>query len=199
MQSHEDYEWECLQQRIERDRRSDVYDKKEERVTPCQKLGYKVGDEFVIERANSMVVGKKVTLYEDDGTETPFFYRKDLGMTACYNLDRVRKIKDADEQDDKIDAVEDRPDLIVQKEHEWELLQQGKEKDAVNHPDHYTQGGIECIDAIKASMSYIEYLGYLKGNCQKYIWRYRNKGNMRQDLAKAKWYLEELEKEVGNE
>ena len=71
-------------------------------------------------------------------------------------------------------------------------------KDAVNNPEHYTQGGIECIDAIKASMSNIEYLGYLKGNCQKYVWRYRNKGNMRQDLAKAKWYLEELEKEVGN-
>jgi len=93
-------------------------------------------------------------------------------------------------------------------EHEWELLQQRIERDrrsdvydkkAVNHPEHYTQGGIECIDAIKASMSYIEYLGYLKGNCQKYVWRYRNKGNMRQDLAKAKWYLEELEKELGNE
>ena len=86
-------------------------------------------------------------------------------------------------------------------DYEWECLQKRIEQgtpqaDPVNNPEHYNQGGIECIEAIKASMSYIEYLGYLKGNCQKYIWRYRNKGNMRQDLAKAKWYLEELEKEV---
>ena len=25
------------------------------------------------------------------------------------------------------------------------------EHDAVNHPEHYTQGGIECIDALKAA------------------------------------------------
>ncbi len=42
-------------------------------------------------------------------------------------------------------------------------------EDMVNHPAHYTQGGIECIEAIKASMSDIEFLGYLKGNAMKYI------------------------------
>ena len=36
--------------------------------------------------------------------------------------------------------------------------------DNVNHPAHYTQGGIECIDALKASMSRDEYRGFLKGN-----------------------------------
>ena len=71
-------------------------------------------------------------------------------------------------------------------------------EDAVNSPEHYTHGGIECIDAIKASMSRLEFLGYLKGNCQKYLWRYRHKGNAGQDLAKARWYLERLEQEVGN-
>ena len=60
------------------------------------------------------------------------------------------------------------------------------------------QGGIECIDAIKASMSGEEFRGYLKGNALKYLWRYQDKGNPAQDLAKAKWYLEKLEKEVGN-
>jgi hypothetical protein len=64
--------------------------------------------------------------------------------------------------------------------------------DNVNHPSHYTQGDIECIDAIKASMSLIEYRGYLKGNIQKYIWRYNDKLKPQEDLKKAQWYLNQL-------
>lgn len=68
-----------------------------------------------------------------------------------------------------------------------------KEKDdPVNHPSHYTFGGIECIDAIRASMSVDEFKGYLKGCCMKYLWRYRNKGNAEQDLAKCRFYLDKL-------
>lgn len=70
------------------------------------------------------------------------------------------------------------------------------EHDAVNHPDHYTNGGIECIDAIKASMSDEEFRGYLKGNVIKYLWRYRLKSNPREDLEKAMWYLSKLIVEV---
>lgn len=64
--------------------------------------------------------------------------------------------------------------------------------DNVNHPSHYTQGDIECIDAIKASMSMWEYRGYLKGNIQKYIWRYNDKLKPQEDLKKAQWYLNQL-------
>lgn len=71
------------------------------------------------------------------------------------------------------------------------------EEDAVNHPKHYNANGdIECIDAIKASMSPEEYKGYLKGNTIKYLWRYNYKGKPKQDLEKAKWYLERLIAEV---
>lgn len=38
--------------------------------------------------------------------------------------------------------------------------------DNVNHPAHYTQGGIECIEAIKASMTPEAFRGYLKGNVE---------------------------------
>lgn len=62
-------------------------------------------------------------------------------------------------------------------------------------PDHY-KGEIECIAAIKASMSKIEYMGYLKGNVQKYMWRYREKNGL-EDLQKAKVYLEWLIEETG--
>lgn len=73
---------------------------------------------------------------------------------------------------------------------------QEENKDNVNHPSHYTSGGIECIEAIKASMSKDEYKGYLKGNVLKYVWRYKNKNNPVEDLKKAKVYLEWLIKEV---
>ena len=48
--------------------------------------------------------------------------------------------------------------------------------DNVNHPLHYTDGGIECIEAIEAQLTPEEYKGFLKGNVAKYVWREKNKG-----------------------
>ena len=65
------------------------------------------------------------------------------------------------------------------------------QEDAVNHPSHYTDGGIECIEAIESALTNEEYRGYLKGNIQKYCWRERHKGGT-ESLKKAQWYLERL-------
>ena len=71
-----------------------------------------------------------------------------------------------------------------------------KEEDNINHPAHYyTRGGIECIEAIKASMTASEFRGYLKGNVMKYLWRYQLKNGV-EDLRKAQWYLNRLIGEV---
>ena len=64
-------------------------------------------------------------------------------------------------------------------------------EDMVNHPSHYTDGGIETIEAIEAQLSAEEYEGYLRGNCVKYLWRWRYKGGVK-DLKKCKWYLDRL-------
>ena len=65
-------------------------------------------------------------------------------------------------------------------------------EDVVNHPSHYTDaGGIECIEAIEAQLTAEEYQGYLRGNCVKYLWRWRHKGG-KTDLLKAQWYLDRL-------
>lgn len=64
--------------------------------------------------------------------------------------------------------------------------------DLVNNPPHYVGNGIECIDAIEASMSKLEFCGYLKGNAMKYLWRYSQKGNQEQDLQKSIWYTNKL-------
>lgn len=62
--------------------------------------------------------------------------------------------------------------------------------DMVNHPPHYNQKNVECIDAIEsATDSGFEY--YLQGNIIKYLWRYRYKNGL-QDLKKASWYLNKL-------
>lgn len=60
--------------------------------------------------------------------------------------------------------------------------------DNVNHPSHYTQGGIECIEAIKASLGTDGFVDYCKGNVIKYLWRWRDKGGV-EDIEKAQVYL----------
>jgi hypothetical protein len=57
--------------------------------------------------------------------------------------------------------------------------------DEVNHPPHYTVGGIETIDFIEAKG-----LDYNLGNVVKYVSRADQKGNKLQDLEKARWYLD---------
>tara|TARA_A100001201_G_scaffold58422_1_gene56140 strand:- start:848 stop:1078 length:231 start_codon:yes stop_codon:yes gene_type:complete len=63
--------------------------------------------------------------------------------------------------------------------------------DKVNHPEHYNQGTIECIDAIEAMLSQEEFVGYLRGNSLKYRWRFRYKNGI-EDLRKAEWYEKRL-------
>jgi len=65
--------------------------------------------------------------------------------------------------------------------------------DMVNHPPHYTKGGIECIDAIAAAIAEdTDPISiYLKGTVIKYLWRYQHKGGT-QDLQKAAWHVEKL-------
>ena len=64
--------------------------------------------------------------------------------------------------------------------------------DNVNRPEHYNNGGMECIDAIRGMLTHDEYIGYLRGNALKYNWRCRYKGQPIEDLRKARWYEERL-------
>ena len=56
--------------------------------------------------------------------------------------------------------------------------------DMVNSPAHYKVGGIETIDFIEAKG-----LSYNLGNVVKYVTRAGYKGNRKEDLEKARWYL----------
>jgi len=63
--------------------------------------------------------------------------------------------------------------------------------DMVNHPPHYTNSSIECIDAIEAALTPEEFRGFCKGNALKYSWREKHKGG-NEDLKKAQWYLNRI-------
>jgi hypothetical protein len=63
------------------------------------------------------------------------------------------------------------------------------ESDPVN-PSHYKQGSIECIEAMKVALGG-GFLGYLRGNAIKYLWKYDKKNGI-EDLKKARWYLDRL-------
>lgn len=68
--------------------------------------------------------------------------------------------------------------------------------DNVNHPFHYTRGGIECIDALKAATvgkTGIE--AVCVANVIKYLFRYENKNGL-EDVRKAQWYINHLIQEL---
>ena len=60
--------------------------------------------------------------------------------------------------------------------------------DEVNHPQHYADTSIECIDAMIETQG----IGAVMAHCRccafKYLWRHRKKGGDK-DLQKAAWYL----------
>ena len=64
--------------------------------------------------------------------------------------------------------------------------------DPVNSPRHYTQGDIECIDAMVEAFGENQTATYCKLNAFKYLWRAGIKqfmDNGDQDIKKAIWYL----------
>jgi hypothetical protein len=65
-------------------------------------------------------------------------------------------------------------------------------KDMVNSPSHYTQGSIECIDAIDEVVKHLDGMEAMcTGNAIKYLWRWKHK-NGTEDLKKAIWYIQRM-------
>jgi Protein of unknwon function (DUF3310) len=61
-----------------------------------------------------------------------------------------------------------------------------EENDIINHPAHYkSDSGLEVIDIIESFD-----MNFHLGNAIKYILRAGKKGDYKQDLHKAVWYLQ---------
>ncbi len=60
-----------------------------------------------------------------------------------------------------------------------------REANTVDHPTHYNTGELEVIDIIEDWK-----LDFHCGNAVKYIGRHKHKGNPKEDIKKAIWYLQ---------
>lgn len=61
----------------------------------------------------------------------------------------------------------------------------GEVVERIDHPDHYNAhpSGIECIRIV-------EHFNFNIGNAIKYLWRAGLKGDLLEDLKKARWYVD---------
>lgn len=129
------------------------------------------------------------------GSEKDFSHHAgDVNITSIYitenGLGFFGAVKEKEETLDK------RYTLLARRELVTSVNDDRLAHDMVNHPKHYTQGGIECIDAIKAATvgkTGIE--AVCVANVVKYLWRYEEKNGL-EDVKKARWYLERLISEL---
>ena len=79
-----------------------------------------------------------------------------------------------------------------------DIEEEKKSEDMVNHPSHYTHGGVECIDAITSAISSYEDSvdSWLVGQVIKYLWRAPLKGKYEEDIKKAQFYLNRLVEKI---
>lgn len=139
-------------------------------------------------------------LYNMDECSTCKLFGKDCAVTDPKHLigdcDKYSPIQDRSALCDTCRYHDD--DCMPNKEYECDkYVMEDFKHDKVNHPLHYCQGGVECIEAIRASMGKEGFQDYCKGNILKYIWRWRDKAGV-EDLKKARvylnWLIEEEEK-----
>ena len=57
---------------------------------------------------------------------------------------------------------------------------------------HYTQGNVECLDAIDSMLGESGLIDFYRTQIVKYMWRLRDKGAPLKDAQKARFYLERL-------
>lgn len=82
-----------------------------------------------------------------------------------------------------------RVNSLVRDEADKELKAASSKTDAVNHPDHYKIGDIECIDVMLATQGVDAVINFCICNSFKYIFRHMYKNGL-EDIRKAKWYLD---------
>lgn len=85
----------------------------------------------------------------------------------------------------RLDLETDRLYQLAKKLEEFKTDQQ----DMVNHPPHYTQGGMETIDIMEAKSTPEEFKGHLKLTALKYLTRAGHKDDELQDAKKTQWYV----------
>ena len=130
------------------------------------KVGTEVGGLTLTKGKDSMYKWVRNDLLKKDNKANGYHDRF-LDAVAGAAVAGMEQVKDGDEE---LKAIN--------------LLFPKVKEDMVNHPPHYTVGGVETIDFIEAKG-----LNYHLGQVIKYVSRAGKKGDALQDLQKARWYL----------
>lgn len=120
-----------------------------------------------------------------DTRENPLYSGLVISEDALLGILERCRIDILSERDDKdgYGEVDDEPNEKVAGE-------------LVNHPAHYNDGKIECIDAMIEAFGNNEVMSFCKINAFKYIWRAEHKGGA-EDIKKALWYLNKYHELAG--
>lgn len=135
--------------------------------------------------------------------ETVVEYYKFNGMKAIYSIQqRNNVVINVDEEQKLLQPMTVKyaydKGLELTDFNVWISMDVSSEIDIINHPKHYNAYNFEVIDVInQVTPHYDSKLSYLIGNVIKYILRAPFKGNLKQDLQKAQWYLNEAIKNTG--
>ena len=87
---------------------------------------------------------------------------------------------------------------LLKKQHKGVKNIMEDKKDMVNHPNHYTNRGIECIDEMIQVFGKQAVMDF----CLCNVWKYRYRAfakNGQEDIAKSDWYMKkylELKEEI---
>ncbi|WII39684.1 DUF3310 domain-containing protein [Paenibacillus thiaminolyticus] len=114
-------------------------------------------------------------------------YESELARWAQVDADNRQRINELEE--DVHNWRKQAEELKQRLEKNAAPMAQHPEHDPVERPSHYTVGGIETIDIIRAKLTPEEFRGYCKGNVLKYVCRERWKGGD-EDLQKTRKYIE---------
>lgn len=103
-------------------------------------------------------------------------------VVLAINLDKKLYVIKYWDENNNWHLVNDVSEEDINYRHHTETVE--KDSDMVNNPKHYTHGKIEVIEAIEDWD-----MNFCLGNAIKYIARCNHKGNKKQDLEKAIWYI----------
>lgn len=159
-------------------------------MTPCEKLGYKVGDKFeVLEDAEGFTKGQTVELKEDDGTECPFFANDSI--EEYYYLKDVKPLNQPEEQPNDL---EDREFDALEKQGRFTNLQKSDGSTASYY--ELPQGATELQDLISERDMNAQ-IGEIFRACYRYG-QVAHSDKLR-DAKKIKFYAEAEIKRLENQ
>lgn len=119
-------------------------------------------------------------------------YDINLGFASKEYCERVypdTPIKKYKAKQDKVAKYHDDAANVAKAMSAIGVSMENENNDKINNPAHYTAGGIETLDYIKAKVK--DYPSYAAGNILKYVSRYEHKNGI-EDLKKAQFYLNDL-------